>query len=183
MLLATTTPGTAPAPAATSPVADDVTWPNIGVIRRGGPDAPPAADVVAQANLTFPKNFGAQGLIDVTAGTALQAFTTRDEAIRGARALADGRASIGVVLQADGTFTVNELTVPNIVSISPDWDRVKGVTLVMGPDPVIPRSIEDLRQLRELPAGNGQLQSVWTRSGNTRWDVFEGAFRVAFNHV
>ncbi len=169
----------------TTPVAAPAaqpTWPNVGVIRRGGPDAPAAANVVAQVNLTFPGNFGAQGLIDVSAGAALATFSTLDDAIDGARPLAAGRASLGVVRQVDGSFTVNELTVPDVISIQADWDQVKDVTLVVGHDPVIPRTIDDIRQLVDMP-DHGQLMSIWTRGGNTRYDAHDGRFTGAFNHM
>lgn len=74
---------------AASPVATS-SWRNMGVIRRDGAAAPPAANDVTQVSLTFPHNFGAQGLIDVSAGPALQSFTTLDDVIWAARGLAEG---------------------------------------------------------------------------------------------
>ncbi len=191
MLLTAPASVAAPAPAAVpvragAPIGrpdDGFQWPSVGTFRPGGPGAKPAANVVAQVNLTFPSNFGSQGLIDVTAGPALQTFAKLDDAIWGARALAAGRASLGVVKQADGAFTVNELTVPDIIAMTTDWNRVKNVTLVMGPDPILPRAIDDLRPLADGTPAHGQLQAVWTRSGNTRWDNFGGKFGVGFNHM
>jgi hypothetical protein len=188
MLLAAPTtlaPATAPAPVAAParPTDDGIRWPSMGTFRPGGPGAKPAANVVAQVNLTFPSNFGAQGLIDVTAGPALQTFAKLEDAIWGARTLSVGRASLGVVKQADGAFTVNELTVPDIIAATTNWDGVKDVTLVMGPDPTLPRSIDDLRALADGTEAHGQLQAVWTRSGNTRWDAVDGRFMVGFNHM
>jgi hypothetical protein len=162
---------------------DGFQWPNVGIIRRGGPTAAPAANVVAQVNLTFPANFGAQGLIDVSAGPALKTFATLDDAIWAARGLTVGKASMGVVKQPNGSFTVNELTVPDLIEMGADWNYVKDVTLIIGPDPVIPRSIVDIRQLTNAPAANGQLQSIWTRSGNTRYDAHDGRFDTGFNHM
>lgn len=78
---------------------------------------------------------------------------------------------------------MNELTVPDVLDMSPDWTRTKDVTLIMGPDPVLPRAITDLRQLADGTSAHGQLQAVWTRSGNTRWDAHDGRFVVGFNHV
>lgn len=177
------TDSASPAPAVVPAAAKPFTWPNVGTFRPGGPGAAPAANVVAQVNLTFPSNFGAQGLIDVTAGPALQTFSTLDDAIWGARGLAAGRASLGVVKQADGAFTVNELTVPDIIAMTTDWDGVRNVTLVMGPDPTLPRNIDDLRPLADGTPEHGQLQAVWTRSGNTRWDAAADRFHVGFNHM
>ena len=162
---------------------DGVTWPNVGTFRPGGPGAKPAPDVVAQVNLTFAANFGAQGLIDVTAGPALQTFAKLEDALWGARSLSVGRASLGVVKQADGAFTINELTVPDIIGMTTEWTGVKDVTLVMGPDPTMPRSIDDLRPLADGTPGHGQLQAVWTRGGNTRWDAGADRFHVGFNHM
>jgi hypothetical protein len=181
-------------PFATSPVApklsapatlpdDGFRWPSMGTFRPGGPGAKPAPNVVAQVNLTFAANFGAQGLIDVTAGPALQTFANLEDALWGARSLSVGRASLGVVKQADGAFTVNELTVPDIIAMTTDWERVEDVTLVMGPDPTMPRSIDDLRPLADGTPEHGQLQAVWTRGGNTRWDAGADRFHVGFNHM
>ncbi|MCW2922304.1 MAG: hypothetical protein JWL76_2178 [Thermoleophilia bacterium] len=188
MLLATSPATLATAPARTSaPIGrpdDGFSWPNVGTFRPGGPGAKPSAHVVAQVNLTFASNFGAQGLIDVTAGPALQTFAKLDDALWGARALAAGRASLGVVKQADGAFTVNELTVPDVIEMGTHWDHVRDVTLIMGADPILPRVIDDLRVLSDGSPEHGQLQAVWTRSGNTKWTPgTDGRFRVSFNHM
>ncbi|MCW2927498.1 MAG: hypothetical protein JWM86_1466 [Thermoleophilia bacterium] len=156
----------------------------LGAIRPGGPDAGPSRLTVAQMRLEFPSRFGAQGLVDVKAGYVLGEFGSLEDARWGARTLAEGRASMGVIRQPNGRFTVSELLVPDVIEPVQDWTHVKDVTLILGPDPILPRQFAGLQRLADGTPEHGELMSVWTRSGNTRWDVgADGEFAVTFNHM
>src|SRR5688572_8020849 len=88
-------------------------------LRPGGDNAAPGADVIAQAIVELPYNFGMHALIDVSMGRRLGTFDSIETAREGARKLVgNGFTSVGIVVshpdQVTGVFEAVELLVPDL---------------------------------------------------------------------
>ncbi|MCW2922308.1 MAG: hypothetical protein JWL76_2182 [Thermoleophilia bacterium] len=165
MQLAAPTGTTKPAPTGfeTTPKITQHGLP-LHTLRAGGPDATPPADVIAQAIVELPYNFGMHALIDVSMGRRLGTFDSIETARDGARKLVgNGFTSVGIVVshpdQVTGVFEAVELLVPDLDAAPfenpdgsspadptlPAWNHVKPMQLEMGSDDAHGnRFIEDL---------------------------------------
>lgn len=184
MQLATITAAPSAAPTApAAPAAPRPTWPDLGVDRPGGPDAPASADTVAQVRIMFPMNFGATLLHDVRLGARLERHATLDDARQGARTLAHGKASIGVVREQGGGFSVAELVVFDNDQMGIDPKHHKDMQLILGPDPARTRVVQSIHLLKD-PGSRPVLEGLWIRGGNTfiEFDA-NGDGNVTFNHA
>lgn len=166
---------TTPAAATPAPVRTGFEVPD-----RGVPSAPNA---VARVKVTFPMNFMATAAQDVLLGTVLAQHATLEDARQGARELAVGRTSIGVVRNARGSFDVAELQVFNNDQMGPDPKHDQLMPLAFGPDPARTRIVESIHLLKD-PGGRPVLQGLWIRGGNTyiEFDA-NGDGNVSFNHA
>ena len=151
--------------------------------RPGGDDAPAAPNAVAQVVIQHPKNFMARTAQDVRMGSVLETHASLEDARWGARALAVGRTSLGVVRQVDGSFGVAELLLFDNDLMGIDPARHKDMPLAFGPDPARTRVVETIHQLRE-PGDRPVLEGLWTRGGATYIEFDEnGDGTVTFNHA
>ncbi len=188
-LTATTRTAMHAAPAAPAAATDPATprsadhgWGNM-IIRRGGPDAPPAANVVAQASVELPINFGVHVRLDVSTGEQLGTFTSIDDARRAVRALQAGgdRRNIGLVQEhRNSTTTVEavELLLADIGALADaDWDQVTSSPIRFGRDANLAnRFVEGLigvdqnnRWLTQVMlAGGGSLEFEYVGDGTRR---------------
>lgn len=179
LAVATVTPIAAPA----GPSAPSPTWPDMGVDRPGGPDAPASADTVAQVRIMFPMNFGATLLHDVRLGARLEWHATLADARQGARTLAPGRASIGVVHEQGGGFSVAELVVFDNDTMGIDPKVHEDTQLILGRDPARTRIVQSIHLLKD-PGSRPALEGLWIRGGTTfiEFDA-NGDGNVTFNHA
>lgn len=145
-LAATRTPAAPDArPAATAPAHGF----GFGTLRPGGANAPAPDDVVAQAVVQLPMNFGAHALIDVSLGKELGHFDTLEDARAAARTLTTAaRPAVGVTAQMnrDGyvAYRAVELLVPDLTAapfessptdpMLPGWEAVHPTALRLGVD-------------------------------------------------
>lgn len=122
-------------------------------LRPGGENARPGADVIAQAIVELPYNFGMHALIDVSMGRRLGTFDSIEAARDGARKLVgSGFTSVGITVshpdQVTGIYEAVELLVPDLSSAPfenpdgstptdptlPTWKDVRPMQLKMGSD-------------------------------------------------
>lgn len=151
--------------------------------RPGGSDAPAPKDAVAQVVIQFPKNFMAKAAQDVRLGHVLETHASLEDARHGARTLAHGRTSLGIVRQADGQFSVAELLLFDNDQMGIDPQRNASIPLGFGPDPARTRIVQTIHQLRE-PGGRPVLEGLWIRGGNTYLEFdANGDGTVTFNHA
>jgi hypothetical protein len=140
----------------------------VGVMRPGGPNSAPGPNVVGQAKVNLPMNFGLQGWLDVEAGARLGTFASLADAQQGVFRLATGRPSVGILREGD-RFSVAELLVPDFLSVPIDgtWAGVRPTPLVLGQDPARVRSIESVRALPERGT-RPELLDLYVRGGMQR---------------
>jgi hypothetical protein len=178
------------APEATTPAPVDNTFPPKGLPggawfrdRPGGENAKPADNAVAQVVIQFPMNFMATALQDVRMGTVLETHASLEDARQGARALAVGRTSLGVVRQLDGKFGVAELLLFDNDQMGIDPTFHKDMPLAFGPDPARTRIVQSVHLLKEA-GERPTLEGLWIRGGNTyiQFDA-NGDGNVSFNHA
>lgn len=189
-VLAPTTAPTTPSRVAPAPGPHHPRFPNPDLPggawtldRPGGAGAPAAANVVGQVVIEFPMNFRAKVAQDLRLGRVLETHASIDDARHGARVLAVGRTSLGVVRQPDGAFGVAELLLFDNDQMGLDEFQYRDMNLIMGPDPARTRVVASVHQLRE-PGNRPVLEGLWTRGGNTYWSFdATGDGHVSFNHV
>lgn len=143
----------------------------VHVMRPGGPNSAPGPNVVGQAHVTLPMNFGLEGWLDIEAGAKLGSFSSLADAQQGVYQLAIGRPSVGIIRDKDA-FHVTELTVPDFISqpIDGTWADVRQTPLVLGQDPARIRSIEGVRVLRDR-GDRPELLDVFVRGGMQRIEL------------
>jgi hypothetical protein len=151
--------------------------------RPGGEGAPAPADAVAQVVIQFPMNFMARAAQDVRLGRVLEQHASLEDARQGARALAVGRTSLGVVRNARGSFDVAELLLFDNDQMGIDPARNHDLQLIMGPDPARTRVVQSIHLLKD-PGARPVLEGLWIRGGNTfiEFDA-HGDGLVSFNHA
>ena len=173
---------------------------SIGTLRPGGPSAPPASSVVAQAVVELPRNFGAHANIDVSTGATLGTFQTIEDARIAVRQLAqDGRPTVGLLQHYDGTtltYSAAELLVPDFtaapieradgspVGTHPGWSTVRPTALRMGRDEQLGgRFIEELWLVQRDGELGARLVEVATRGGTLEFEFVHpsGGARSRFN--
>lgn len=157
-------------------------WPDQGVDRPGGPDAPAPANAVAQVRMMFPMNFGASVLQDVRLGARLATHATLEEATNSARDLAHGRTSVGIVRE-QVSYAVAELLVYDNDTMGIDPAVHRDTPLLFGQDPARTRIMQSVHLLED-PGARPVLEGLWTRGGNTYigFDA-NGDGTVTFNHA
>lgn len=157
----------------------------VHTLRAGNDHAEPGADVLGQAIVELPYNFGMHALIDVSMGRRLGAFDSIEAARDGARALVGkGFSSVGIVVshpdQVTGVFEAVELLVPDLSAAPfqnadgsepsdptlPTWKDVKPMQLQVGRDDAHgSRFIEDLVAFDRFGADGPTLLEVALGTG------------------
>ena len=147
------------------------------VIRRGGTDAVPAPDVIAQATVELPANFGTTVLTDVSVGATLGRFASRDEALAGARLLAQTRPTVGIVfsdltVENSQPYRAVELLVPGFGAVPREeipgmtWAETPQVPLKLGRDEALTgRFVETLQALDQDVGDRLRLLTVVAARG------------------